>query len=521
MAERAIGRLLQSWPKPPRIGRAEVFSPLATRYAGKTNAPDFPPGAEWLNTPRPLSIREFAGKLLVLDFWTYCCINCMHTIPVLGRLERDHPEELAVVGVHSAKFDEERSTENIRQAIMRYGVRHPVVNDAGMDLWRAYAVHAWPTVMFVDPEGKVIGKIEGELTYERGTSLIAAMLTEFRAAGVLKPSSAAAWVPEEPRASVLSYPGKVLADIEGERLFIADSGHHRVLVTDLAGTIQTVIGTGEAGLADGMLEGAQFNRPQGMARFGEALYVADTGNHAIRVIDLEAATVETIAGTGTPGERHVEGGAALEVDLRSPWDLALAGRRLHIAMAGSHQIWTLDLDGRVVQATVGTGAESIVDGPPEEALLAQPSGIAVDEEGVLYFVDAETSSVRSADLTTAHHVSTLVGTGLFDFGDVDGDGASARLQHPLGIDLQDGVVYVADTYNSKIKRLSTGTRAVETVAGSGERALRDGALATAAFYEPGGLSIAGDRIYVADTNNHALRLIDLAQGQVTTLDVDF
>ena len=494
--------------------------PLATTYAGKTNAPDFPAGAEWLNTPRPLSVRDFAGKLLILDFWTYCCINCMHLVPVLRRLERDYPEQIAVVGVHSAKFDEERSTENIRQAIMRYGVRHPVVNDAGLDIWRAYAVRAWPTVMFVDPEGKVIGKIEGELTYERGASLIDTMLKEFRAAGVLKPFPAVVQ-PEEAAPSLLSYPGKVLADVEGERLFIADSGHHRVLVTDLAGTIQTVIGSGEPGLADGVLEGARFNHPQGMVRFGEALYVADTENHAIRVIDLEAATVETIAGTGKQGEGHVEGGDALEVDLRSPWDLALVGRSLYIAMAGSHQIWTLDLDRRVVQATVGTGAENIADGPPETALLAQPSGIAADDEGVLYFVDSETSSVRSVDLTTAHHVSTLIGAGLFEFGDVDGDGASARLQHPLGVDFQDGMIYVVDTYNSKIKRLGTGTRAVATLAGSGERALRDGALETAAFYEPGGLSVAGEHIYVADTNNHALRLIDLARGQVTTLTVDF
>ena len=146
---------------------------------------------------------------------------------------------------------------------------------------------------------------------------------------------------------------------------------------------------------------------------------------------------------------------------------------------------------------------------------------AVDDEGVLYFVDSETSSVRSADLTTEHHVSTLAGAGLFEFGDVDGEGAAARLQHPLGIDFQDGMVYVADTYNNKIKRLGTGTRTVVSIAGSGERALKDGALAAAAFYEPGGLSVAGERIYVADTNNHAVRLIDLAQGQVTTLAVDF
>ena len=493
---------------------------MATRYAGKTNAPDFPAGAEWLNTPRPLSMRDFAGKLLILDFWTYCCINCMHIVPVLRRLERDYPEELAVVGVHSAKFDEERSTENIRQAIMRYGVRHPVINDAGSDVWRAYAVRMWPTVMFVDPEGKVIGKIEGELTYERGTSLIDTMLKEFRAAGVLK-RSPAQQQPEEPSPSLLSYPGKVLADVEGERLFIADSGHHRVLVTDLAGTIQTVIGSGDAGLADGVLEGARFNHPQGMARFGEALYVADTENHAIRVIDLEAATVETIAGTGKPGEGHVEGGDALDVDLRSPWDLALVGRSLYIAMAGSHQIWTLDLDRRVVQATVGTGAENIVDGPPETALLAQPSGIAADDEGVLYFVDSETSSVRSADLTTAHHVSTLIGAGLFEFGDVDGPGAGARLQHPLGVDVDAGVVYVADTYNNKIKRITIDTGEVSTIAGNGEAGDRDGPGDEATFYEPGGLSVAGGRVYVADTNNNAVRSIDLTTRAVSTLNVDF
>ena len=493
---------------------------MTNKYAGKVNAPPFPEGVEWLNTRRPLTLGEFGGKLLILDFWTYCCINCMHLIPTLRALERKYPDEIAIVGVHSAKFDEERAAENIRQAIMRYGVNHPVINDADKRVWDAFAVHSWPTLMFVDPGGKVIGRFEGELAFDEGVTLIDEMLAEFKAARTLKPSPAVAEL-EQRTQSVLSYPGKVLVDVENERLFVSDSGHHRVLVTDLDGAIQTVIGSGIQGLADGVLEGAQFNHPQGLALFGEALYIADTENHAIRYVDLEVGIVETIAGTGDQGVGHVEGGAALEVDLRSPWDLALVGRDMHVAMAGSHQIWTLNLDTHIMQATVGTGAEGIVDGPPEEAALAQPSGICADEDDVLFFADSETSSIRSADSISAHRVSTLVGSGLFDFGDIDGEASVARLQHPLGVDYLGGIVFVADTYNHKIKRVGTETLTVATLAGTGEPGAQDGPSEYASFYEPGGVSVTDERIYVADTNNNAVRVIDLDTGTVSTLDVDF
>jgi thiol-disulfide isomerase/thioredoxin len=493
---------------------------LTSKYAGKVNAPRFPVRAEWLNSSGPLSLEDFKGKLLVLDFWSYCCINCMHIIPVLRRLERKYPEEIAVVGVHSAKFDEERATEHIQQAIMRYGVSHPVINDADKVVWQSYAVRAWPTLIFVDPTGKVVGRIEGELTYEDGVTLFDEMLAEFREAGTLRPSPGHYAEPAL-RVGVLDYPGKIVADEENERLFIADTGHNRILVTDLEGEIQTVIGSGHEGLADGVLEGAQFNHPQGIAVYGETLFVADTENHALRVVDLEMGTVETIAGTGNQAVGHVEGGLGLEVDLRSPWDIALAGRSLHIAMAGSHQIWTMNLDTHIVQATVGTGAENIVDGPPEEALLAQPSGITVDEDYVMYVADSESSSIRAVDAVSAHHVSTLVGAGLFDFGDADGGALVARLQHPLGIDYDGGTVFIADTYNHKIKRLGTDSLMVSTLAGSGEPGHDDGPSARATFYEPGGLSMGGSTIYVADTNNHAVRAIDLDTAMVRTLTVDF
>lgn len=493
---------------------------MTSKYAGKVNAPPFPPGLDWLNSSGPLSLDDFKGKLLVLDFWSYCCINCLHIIPALRKLERRYPEEIAVVGVHSAKFDEERATDHIYEAVKRYGVSHPVINDADRVMWQSYAVRAWPTLIFVDPASRVVGRIEGELTYEDGVTLFDEMLTEFRTEGSVRPSVGHYSEPTM-RRGVLNYPGKVLADGNNERLFIADSGHNRILVTDLDGEIQTVIGSGHEGLADGVLEGAQFNHPQGMAIYGETLFVADTENHALRVVDLEMGTVETIAGTGNQAIGHVEGGLGLEVDLRSPWDIALAGRSLHIAMAGSHQIWTMNLDTHIVQAIAGTGAENILDGPPEEALLAQPSGITVDEDYVMYVADSETSSIRAVDTLSAHHVSTLVGAGLFDFGDIDGDASESRLQHPLGIDYDGGTVFIADTYNHKIKRLGTDSLTVSTLAGNGAPGHADGPSASAMFYEPSGLSISETTIYVADTNNHAVRAIDLNTALVSTLNVDF
>lgn len=492
---------------------------MTTDY-GRVNAPEFPAGADWLNVDRPLKLADFAGKLLLLDFWTYCCINCMHLLPVLRRLEREFPHELAVVGVHTAKFDEERATENVRQAVMRYGIRHPVLNDASMETWRQYAVRAWPTLMFVDPAGRLVGRVEGELGFEQGAELVRKMLEIFRAEGTLR-SGMQGYEAEPIPSGVLLYPGKVLADPVGDRLFIADSGHNRVLVTDTEGQIQTVIGTGDEGFFDGVPEGARFSNPQGMALVGEVLYVADTGNHAIRAVDLEMAIVDTVAGTGDRGVGRVDGGPGPTVPLRSPWDLTLVGGRLFIAMAGSHQLWMFDLESGLVQAVAGTGSEGIVDGLPEEALLAQPSGIAADEDGVLYFADSETSAVRQADLITAYQVTTLVGAGLFDYGDVDGEASTARMQHPLGVAVQGGVVYVADTYNNKIKRVGTETLAVATMAGTGTPGYANGTFAKADFHEPGGLSILGDKLYVADTNNHAVRVLDVATGTVSTLTVDF
>jgi len=403
-------------------------------YEGKVNAPDFPAGMEWLNTDRPISMRELRGKVVVLDFWTYCCINCMHIIPDLKKLEQKYAAELVVIGVHSAKFAGERETGNIRQAILRYEIEHPVVNDKDMAVWQQYGVRAWPTLMVIDPAGKVIGHASGEGIYEPFDKLIGKIVETFDARKQMDRRPLKLKL-ERHRAptSMLAFPGKVLADEKSKQLFIADSNHNRIVVTSLEdSSVKEIIGTGEIGIADGGFNEASFNHPQGMAFDGRVLYVADTENHAIRAIDFEKRTVATIAGTGVQARTYVTfGGQGREIPLNSPWDIVLHEGLLYIAMAGPHQLWRMNPKTGGIAPYAGSGRENIIDGPLADAALAQPSGITTDGR-LLYFADSEVSAIRSAALDPNGDVETIVGQGLFDFGDIDGRGSQVRLQHPLG-----------------------------------------------------------------------------------------
>ena len=487
---------------------------------GTVNAPDFPRGLEWLNTERPLSIKDLRGRIVLLDFWTYCCINCMHVLPDLKRLERKYREELVVIGVHSAKFSTERETENIRQAVLRYEIEHPVVNDHQMRVWQEYAVRAWPTLMLIDPLGKVIGAHSGEGAYEVFDPVIAQMIEHFDREGQLDRRPLDFALEREP-SSLLSFPGKVLADAAGGRLFIADSNHNRVVVASIEdGRVLEVIGSGQADLKDGAFDAACFNHPQGMALDGDSLYIADTENHAIRRADLIERTLTTLAGDGIQSRDHdCAPSEARGRRLNSPWDVTLVHGVLFIAMAGSHQIWGLDLEGGIIAGHAGSGREDHLDASLLAAALAQPSGLSTDGR-VLFIADSEVSSIRTADLDPrGGHVRTVVGQGLFDYGDIDGAGDEVRLQHPLGVEYWDGVLYVADTYNNKIKTIDLQTRQTATFAGTGEADLIDGAAGQAAFDEPAGLSAAAGKLFVADTNNHAIRVIDLESRIVKTFEL--
>jgi DNA-binding beta-propeller fold protein YncE len=375
--------------------------------------------------------------------------------------------------------------------------------------------------MFVDPRGRIFAKHEGEFALDPMRAALAGLIATFDTEEVLD-RRLLTFDPLPPGGGTLRFPGKVLADAASERLFIADSGHNRILVADLDGRVTTVVGDGEPGFVDGLGEQARLDHPQGLAfdAVSETLFVADEPNHAIRAIDLASGQVTTVAGTGEQGYDRLSRGPGQEVSLSSPWDLALIDQRLWITMAGTHQLWALDLATGHVGVAAGTGAESIHDGPLQEATFAQPSGLSV-RDGVLYVADSESSAVRSVDPAT-DQVRRLVGRGLFDFGDIDGVAGQARLQHPLGVaaTLEDRatLIFVADTYNDKLKRLDPGTRQITSWAG-GEAGHEDGDLGTARFWEPSGLSLAGSRLYVADTNNHAVRLVDLDAGRVRTLEI--
>jgi thiol-disulfide isomerase/thioredoxin len=477
-------------------------------------APDLDGGTAWLNSAGPLKIADLKGKIVLLDFWTLCCINCIHTLPDLAKLEKKYANELVVVGVHSAKFESEKSTPNIRKAILRYEIAHPVVNDADHKIWDRYGVQSWPTLVLIDPEGKFIGNASGEGNYELLDKVIGKMAAEFKEKKLLdeKPRRFDLVRYREKGDTPLFFPGKVLADAKGDRLFIADSTHHRIVITDFTGRAKAVIGAGSPGFKDGSFAEAQFDDPQGMALAGETLYIADRRNHSIRAADLTAKTVTTIAGKGKQdgdfGNRgRTEPVGAKEIGLNSPWDLLLVDQTLFIAMAGHHQIWKLDLAKKQMQPFAGSGRENIRDGPLYAANFAQPSGLATDGTN-LYVADSEVSAVRKVPLSGEGRVSTLVGEGLFEFGDEDGIGEKVRLQHALGVVYHDGLLYVADTYNGKIKTLDPKTRACKTFVGDKKEPV---------FDEPAGISYANGKLYVADTNAHRIRVVDLKTKAVSTL----
>jgi DNA-binding beta-propeller fold protein YncE len=456
-------------------------------------------------------------------------------IPQLRKLEAKYQDSLVVIGVHAGKYHAERVTENIATACARLEVEHPVVNDRQFRVWRAYAVNAWPTIVLIDPQGYYLGSQPGEISFDDFDPLIGGLVEQYGAAGVLDRRPQHFTRPRPVPVDGLYFPTKVLADETGGRLFIADHGHNRVLVATLDGPnaahVTAIAGSGTAGYADGPFATAQFDHPNGLALAGETLYVADTENHRIRAVDLATQIVHTVAGSGDLGYRRM-GGPPLQTALNSPWDLWVQGDILYIAMAGTHQIWTLQLPDGAVAPYAGNGREAIKDDVIAAAELAQPMGLTA-ADGRLYFACAESQAVRGINLDggSSARVTTIVGTDLFDFGDRDGRAGTVRLQHCQGLAWHAGALYVADTYNSKIKRIDPATRECATWLGqttprSGEVPPRDWVddpvAAAVELDEPAGLSAAHGHLYIADTNHHRIVVADLttrAAGPLTLTGV--
>jgi thiol-disulfide isomerase/thioredoxin len=479
-------------------------------------APEFPDGLVWLNTDRPLRFSEaLRGRVVVLDFWTYCCINCMHVLPDLKYLEEKYAHEPVVfIGVHSNKYDNEADPEHVRQAVMRHTITHPVVVDNQHQVWGAFGVRAWPSLVLIDSTGHAVAAFSGEGHRDELDHLIAALLDIGRKQDTLA-DTPLEFRAERYQEQALAFPGKILADGHGKRLFIADTNHNRILITDWQGGVRGFLGSGGKGLMDGSYEDVRFQHPQGMALSGNNLFIADTENHAVRHADLTTYHVHTVLGNGMIGYDRRGGHRGREQLLNSPWDLAFHHGKLYIAMAGLHQLWVYDPVSEIARVAAGTGREDITDNPAQRAALAQPSGITASE-GQLYFADAETSAIRVYD-PTANRVETLVGKGLFVFGDEDGSLEEARLQHPLGVAYHDNAVYVADSYNHRIRRIDLRDGTVRTIMGTGAAGRREGD--RPALYEPGGISIAKNVLFVADTNNHRILEYDLTNGKWRELTI--
>lgn len=505
--------------------------------------PDFQPGLEWLNTEGPLSVyKELSGKVVVLDFFTYCCINCMHILPDLHQLEKRHSVEdgLVIVGVHSAKFPNEKVLDNIRSAVLRYDISHPVVNDSDAQLWHELEVSCWPTLVLLGPKGNLLFSVVGEGHRDRLTLFTEMSMRFYGEQGLLRTHALGIKLLKDTLPpSILAFPGKVAVDHSNHRLVIADTGHHRVLVVSPTGQLLHAIGGPKSGRQDGSFLEAAFNAPQGVAIKGDVVYVADTENHLIRKIDLLHKRVSTLAGVGVQGTDKEGGAMGPEQPISSPWDVALgtAGGKeenvLWIAMAGTHQIWALFLaDGKLPKGSdskagtclrwAGSGSEENRNNAyPHKAGFAQPSGLAAaphEPWSCLFVADSESSSIRTVALKDGA-VKSLVGAerdplNLFAFGDVDGKGVDAKLQHPLGVtwSSEQNLLYVADSYNHKIKVVDPKAKQCSTLAGTGEAGDTVGPeFNKSCFNEPGGLCVAdgGRTLYVADTNNHQIKVLNL------------
>ncbi|WP_456825711.1 NHL domain-containing thioredoxin family protein [Cellulomonas sp. P5_E12] len=479
-------------------------------------------GRGWLNTGgRSLDLADLRGKIVLLDFWTFCCINCLHVLDELRELEEQHRDVLVIVGVHSPKFVHEADPVALAAAVERYEVRHPVLDDPQLVTWSAYTARAWPTLVVIDPEGYVVAQMSGEGHKHNVEVLVRELIAEHEAKGTLHRGDGP-YVPPAPTEGTLRFPAKAIALPDGH-LLVADAGHHSLAELEADGeTLVRRIGSGERGLVDGGPDEARFSEPNGLclvpeelrARLGYDVLVADTVNHALRGVRLADGVVTTVAGTGeqymvgasdnflpweedeadeelasmpvvgVPGDEAAAFASTLAVTpgasappepfvpgprrqkLSSPWDVTWSQPlgAFVVAMAGNHTLWEFDDKQGSIELLGGTMNEGLLDGPLHEAWFAQPSGLAVGADDKIWLADAETSALRWVD-PVARTVHTVVGEGLFDFGHRDGPAGEARLQHPLGAAvLPDGSVVVADTYNGAIRRYDGGSGEVSTLA---------------------------------------------------------
>jgi thioredoxin-related protein len=473
--------------------------------ASRSRAPEFSAGLEWFNVERPVRLAEQAGRVVLLVFGTSSSIYCQRVLQDLKVLGRKYRDDLVIISVNTPRYAAERKRSHVLKAINKHQISHALVHDPEKKLWNMYGVNAWPTQVLIDHEGLVLGSMSGDGKLTQMDLVIRNQISKKPRINSLTPAPVTRRnIKEAP--AVLSFPGRIIA--ANERLFVSDSGHNRILMLSLRGKVLRQYGGEAAGFMDGNGTNAAFHNPQGMTLAGDYLYVADERNHAVRRIHIVTGDVDTIVGTGKVGIPLLDCyDAPVDVSLNSPSDIVFKDSKLYIAMSGLHQIWCLSLVANTLKLFSGGGKEGLLDGPATTAAFAQPSGLALLFNR-LYSIDAGASAVREVDVETGS-VRTIVGEGLFDFGDCDGTGATARLQYPLGIhaDPEHRMLWIADTYNNKIKRIGVNSEFVSSV------------VVEHRLEQPGGLAFHDDTLYIANTNAHEIVCLNPNNGHAEALNV--
>ncbi|NHJ05061.1 MAG: hypothetical protein EAX90_09570 [Candidatus Heimdallarchaeota archaeon] len=489
---------------------------------------DFPENSEWLNTDKPLSLNSnLKGHIVVLDFWTYSCILCKQILSDLKFLEEKFENDPVIfISVHSAKYPNEEISQNINSAVARYEIQHPVIIDKDRTIWNDFHINKWPTILIIDSKGNVVYNQSGEDQKKILEEVIKNLLQQSREKKELTPLKTKIKNTFQKPNFTLSFPGKIA--LRDNIIVISDTNHNRILVAELNGLTADIlyeIGTGIAGYTNGTLEEAEFDHPQGVVIIEEMIFVADTENHSIRKIDLQKRTVKTIAGTGRKGWGTTSKAKGIKVSLNTPWDLLISENYLYIAMAGSHQIWRMNILDEEIEPYAGTSQENIIDGPRKQAQLAQPTGLAASKDEI-FFIDSEGSALRKIDLHIGE-VKTLAGKGFFVFGNKDGLFDNALLQHPLGIDIYKEKIFIADTYNHAIKIANLEEEKISTIISTNDQKTcllyTEKIIPTdwLSLFEPNDIKYSQEFLFIADTNNHLIRRFDLNKQILEDVIIDF
>ncbi len=481
----------------------------------------------WFNVSRPLEASDLKDRIVLLDFWTYACVNCVQVSQEIKKIEEQFGSKLLVIGVHSGKFDNEKDLAEIKKAIIRNDITHPVVNDPDFRIWNSFSINAWPSLVLINPRGKIEKVYVGESESMEVKSGIKKLISKFKYE-VNRDPLPIVLEKNTVVSNVLEFPTKLEygADFtyksrSAPAIFISNTGKNNIIVTSLSGDIILKIGSGIRGLQDGSFDSAAFNSPQGLLYRAGKLYVADSGNHALRQIDFKSGKVTTLIGSGQKGSvilSAAEVSDGKSFDLASPTDIEFFPNYDNIAIAnsGTDQILNYNISKEWVSVLAGDGSQGIMDGKYPNNILAQTSDMSVYNRK-LYFTDSESSSLRVMD--EAGEVKTLIGKDLFKFGRKNGGKQEALMQHPMGLMVDDTGAYISDSFNHIIRRYDLSSGQISTLVGGKKRGDNLGSGSATEFDQPEGIISVLNNFYVVDSNNNRIVILNRGNFNSTILDV--